>query len=572
MPVLNSDVARIFNQMADLLEIKSANPFRVRAYRNAARTISSLGKSLSEMVEEGENVSELPGIGEDLAGKIKEIVKTGSLAQLAELEEETPAELSKLMKIPGLGPKRIGVLHEEFGVSSLEDLEKLAEEKKIRELKGFGEKTEATILEGVHEVGAREKRIKLAEAEETADALLTYLGKVKGIKEMAVAGSYRRRKETVGDLDIVVASNKDLEVMEAFVNYDDANKVLSRGETRSSIILRFGLQIDLRTVPAVSYGAALHYFTGSKAHNIAIRKLGVKKGLKINEYGVFRGKRRIAGKTEQEVFKAVDLLYIEPELREDQGELEAAKKGDLPSLVTIDHILGDLHAHTKETDGHDTLKQMADAAKDRGYEYLAITDHSKRVSMAHGLDPKRLRKQIEAIERLNSKLRDFTILKSIEVDILDDGSLDLPNEILEDLDVVVCSVHYKRNLSKDEQTDRIIKAMDNPRFNILAHPTGRLINERAPFELDLERIMEKAKEAGCFLEVNGHPDRLDLDDRYCRMAKDVGVKIVISTDAHRAADLDFMRFGVYQARRGWIEPTDVVNTNHLKELKSLLKR
>lgn len=572
MPVLNSDVARIFNQLADLLEIQSANPFRVRAYRNAARTITGLGKGVAEMVEEGEDLSDLPGIGKDLAGKIKEIVETGSLGQLTEVEKETPAELGKLMKIPGLGPKRVGALHEELGVSSLQDLEKRAEEKKIRELKGFGKKTEATILEGVQEVSEHGDRIKLSEAEETADALLTYLGKVKGINEMTVAGSFRRRKETVGDLDILVACKKDSKVMEAFAGYDDAEKVLSKGETRSSIVLRSGLQVDLRKVPNVSYGAALHYFTGSKAHNIAVRKLGAKKGLKINEYGVFRGEERIAGKTEEEVFEAVDLPYIEPELREDQGEIDAAKKGELPSLVTVDHIRGDLHVHTKETDGHNTLKQMVDAARDRGYEYLAITDHSKRVSMAHGLDRKRLKMQIKAIERLSSELDDFVVLKGIEVDILDDGSLDLPNEILDDLDIVVCSVHYKRNLSKDEQTDRIIKAMDNPRFNILAHPTGRLINERAPFDLDLKRIMEKAKEAGCFLEVNGNPDRLDLDDRYCRMAKDVGVKIVISTDAHRTADLDFMRFGVYQARRGWIEPEDVVNTNSLKKLKKLLKR
>jgi DNA polymerase (family 10) len=572
MPVTNIDIARIFNQLADLLEIKSANPFRVRAYRNAARMFSSLGRNLSEMVEKGEDLSELPGIGKDLARKIKEIAETGSLRQLAEVEKETPAELSKLMKIPGLGPKRVGALYKELGVSTLDDLKKLAKEKKIRELDGFGKKTEAIILESIQEVSEHEERIKLVEAEETATALLTYLGEVKGIKAMTVAGSFRRRKETVGDLDILVACNKDSKVMEAFADYDDADKVVSKGETRSSIILRSGLQIDLRKVPEVSYGAALHYFTGSKAHNIAVRKLGLKKELKINEYGVFRGKKRIAGKREEEVFKAVDLPYIEPELREDQGELEAAKKGQLPSLVTIDQIRGDLHAHTTETDGHDTLKAMADAARDRGYEYLAITDHSRRVSMAHGLDAKRLKKQIRAIERLNAKLDDFVILKGIEVDILDDGSLDLPNEILDELDLVVCSVHYNRNLSKDEQTIRIIKAMDNPRFNILAHPTGRLINERAPYELDLERIMEKAREAGCFLEVNGHPERLDLDDRYSRMAKDAGVKIVISTDAHRTADLDLMRFGVYQARRGWIEPDDVVNTNPLKDLKTLLKR
>jgi DNA polymerase (family 10) len=360
--------------------------------------------------------------------------------------------------------------------------------------------------------------------------------------------------------------------MDRFVKYEDVKKVVSKGTTRSTIVLRSGLHVDLRVLPQVSYGAALHYFTGSKAHNIAVRKLGVKKKLKINEYGVFKGEERIAGKSEKDVYDEVELPYIDPELRENWGEVEAAQKGKLPKLVVLDDLRGDLHAHTKETDGHVDLKGMADAAKERGYDYLAITDHSKRVTMAKGLDAKRLARQIKEIDRLNGKLKGIVLLKGIELDILKDGSLDLPDDILKELDLTVCAVHYNRNLSKKDMTERIIRAMDNPHFNIFAHPTGRLINERDPYEIDLERIMKEAKERGCFLEINSHPDRLDLCDRHCKMAKDMGLKLAVSTDAHSVADLDFIRYGMDQARRGWLETDDVINTRSLKDLKKLLKR
>ena len=572
MPVLNSDVARIFNRMADLLEMESANAFRVRAYRNAARTIASLPRGVSEMVQAGESLDDLPGIGKDLAAKIKEIVETGSFSQLQEIEKETPPELTEIMKIPGLGAKRVYALYTDLGVTSVEDLREKARKGEVRNLSGFGKKTEQKILDEIEEAQAHEDRIKIAEAEEAAKALLKHFEWVKGIKKIMVAGSYRRRKETVGDLDILVSCGKDCKVMEALVGYDEVKRVVSKGPTKSSVILRSGLQVDLRKVPAVSYGAALHYFTGSKAHNIAIRKMGVKKKLKINEYGVFRGDKRIAGKEEVEVYRQVGLPYIEPELREDNGEVEAAQEGTLPKLVTLDDIRGDLHAHTNETDGHNTLEEMAEAAKEKGYEYLAITEHSKKVSMAHGLDAGKLAMQIERIVKLNGKLKGITILKGIEVDILEDGSLDLPDDILKELDVVVGSVHYNRNLSKREMTERIMRAMENPHFNVLAHPTGRLINERAPYEVDVEKVVEKAKDAGCFLEINAHPERLDLQDRYCRMAKEAGVKLAISTDAHRTVDLTFMRFGVDQARRGWLEADDVLNTRSLKDLRKLLKR
>jgi DNA polymerase (family X) len=572
VPVLNSDVAEIFNRVADLLEIRSANPFRIRAYRNAARTVAALPKRVSDMVEAGEPLDGLPGIGKDLAGKIREIVETGSLPQLEDLEEQVPPELGELMQIPGLGGKRVAALHRELGVSSVQDLKQKAQEGQIRNLEGFGKKTEQNILEEIEQAGDRNGRIKLFEAEEAADDLLRHLGSVKGVKDIAVAGSYRRRKETVGDLDILVSCRNDSKVMQAFMDYDEVERVISRGETRSSVILRSGLQVDLRKVPAASYGAALHYFTGSKAHNIAVRKMGVKKNLKINEYGVFKDGKRIAGKDEEEVYRQVDLPYIEPELRKDDGEIEAALEGNLPSLVNLDDIHGDLHVHTKYTDGHNTLQEMAEAARELGYEYLAITDHSKRVTMAGGLDAAKLERQIKAVEKLNGRLKGITVLKGIEVDILRDGTLDLPDEILKELDVVVCAVHYDRNLSKKQMTERIMRAMDNRYFNILAHPTGRLLNERAPYEVDLEKVMEKAGEAGCFLEVNAHPDRLDLSDRFCRMAVESGVKLAVNTDAHSTTDLEFMRFGLDQARRGWLEAKDVINTRSLKDLRKLLKR
>jgi DNA polymerase (family 10) len=575
MPVHNSDVAEIFNRIADLLEIKGENPFRIRAYRNAARTIGGLSQSAADLVDQGKDLSGLPGIGKDLADKIKEIVQTSTHPLLKKLEKELPPELPDLMKIQGMGARKVKVLFEELGVKSVGELRKAAEEKRIRRLPGFGEKTERNILEELgrlKEQKGEKGRIKLAVAEQIVKPLIEYLKKQKGVKAVEVAGSYRRRRETVGDLDILTTCTKESPVMDRFVNYDEVDKILSRGRTKSSVMLRSGIQVDLRVVPRVSFGSALHYFTGSKEHNIAVRTMGVKKGLKINEYGVFKGKKRIAGKTEKGVYRQVGLPYIEPELRENRGEFEAAKKRKLPQLIVLEDIKGDLHVHTKATDGHYSLEEMAEAAKKRGYDYLAISDHSKHVTVAKGLDAKRLREQIKEIGRLNEKISGIRILKSIELDILEDGSLDLPNKILQDLDLVICSVHYKFNLSREKQTERILKAMDNPYFNIFSHPTGRLINERRPYEINMERIMNGARERGCFLELNAHPDRLDLNDIDCKMAKDKGVKIAIATDAHRLDDLDLMRFGIGQARRGWLEPDDVLNTRSWKELKKLLKR
>jgi DNA polymerase (family 10) len=574
MPVQNSDIAKIFNQLADLLEIKGDNPFRIRAYRMAARNIGSLSDDVREMIKNGKDLTEISGIGKDLAEKIGQIVKSGGLSQLEEIKKEVPAALIDLMKIEGLGPKRTGVLYEKLGIENIDELEKAAEKGKIKELEGFGEKTEENILREIKRGGAQKgekARIKLADAEELAGPLIKYLKQIDGVKKIEIAGSYRRGRETVGDLDILVTHMKGSDVMQRFVDYEDVERVLAKGQTKSSVLMKSNLQVDLRAVPEVSYGAALHYFTGSKEHNIEIRKMGMEKGLKINEYGVFKDDQRIAGKTEKEVFAQVGLPYIEPELRENRGELEAAQDNKLPQLIEIEDIRGDLHTHTDETDGRSSLEQMAQAAVAKGYEYLAICDHSKRVSVSNGMDEKRLSEQIDQIERLNEKLDKIVLLKSIEVEILEDGSLDLPDRILKRLDLVVCAVHYKFRISREKQTERIIKGISNPYVTILSHPTGRLINRREPYELDMESLMKAAKDTGCALELNAQPERMDLNDLYCKMAKENGVMIVISTDAHSTDELNMMKYGIKQARRGWIEADDVLNTKNLQQLLKWIK-
>ncbi|MCX7591636.1 MAG: DNA polymerase/3'-5' exonuclease PolX [Kiritimatiellae bacterium] len=572
MPVHNAEIADKLSRLADLLEIEGANPFRVRAYRNAAQTILNLPRSVAEMVAAGEDLCQLPGIGEALAKKLKEIVETGELSALQKEEKNLPRTLSDLLKIPSLGPKRVHLMYEKLKIADENDLEKAVRSGKLQTLPGFGPKTEQKILEYLEQKKNVHERTRLAVAEEVVTALIAYLRKSRAIKRLTPTGSYRRRLETVGDVDLLVTGVDAPEIMKRFVTYEGVDTVLAQGETRSSVKLRSGLQVDLRVVPEESYGAALHYFTGSKAHNIAIRTRGVKLGLKINEYGIYKGQHRVGGAAEEEVFAAVGLPYIEPELRENRGEIEAAEKGHLPHLVKLEDIKGDLQSHTNATDGHFGPEEMAEAARARGYQYLAITDHSKRVAMAHGLNATRLRQQMRQIEALNQRMRGFVLLKSVEVDILEDGSLDLSDDVLRELDIVVAAIHYGFNLGRDKQTERIIRAMDNPYVHILAHPTGRLIGERPPYELDMEHLLQAAKERGCFMELNAHPIRLDLNDVHCRMAKEIGVKVAISTDAHSITDLDHMRFGVDQARRGWLEPEDIVNTRSWEELRRLLRR
>jgi len=572
--VENVDIARVFNEVADLLEIQGANVFRVRAYRNAARVVETLpGSAATILREQGEGaLVALPGIGKDLAGKIREIVETGKLTLLEELKRELPEGLVRMMHLPGVGPKRAKLVYDTLGIATLDELERAARDGRLRTIKGFGPTLEANILKGIADEKVRAARHRLAEAEAYIRPYVEYLRGVAGLKQIEVAGSYRRRQETVGDVDILVAAANGQAVADRFVAYPQVKEVLAHGETKCSVVLRSGLQVDLRVVPAASYGAALYYFTGSKAHNIATRTLAVKKGLKVNEYGVFRGARAVAGKDEAEVLAAIGLPWIPPELRENRGEVEAALEGRLPQLVELRDVRGDLQMHTTYTDGKATLAEMVAACRKKRYEYIAITDHTKAVRVAGGLDRAAFRKQFREIDRLQASVPDLVILKSAEVDILDDGRLDLDEETLAALDVVVVSVHSKFNLSREAMTRRIVKALAHPRVHILAHPTGRLIGRREPYPVDMEAIVRAARDHGVMLEINAQPDRLDLNDVHVQMAREAGVKLVVSTDAHRVEELDYMRYGIDQARRGWCEAKDVANTYRLAAFRKLLRR
>ena len=574
MPKHNADIAAVFEEIADLLEIQGANPFRIRAYRNAARMLSELPQEAMQLLRRGMDLTELPGIGADLAEKIKEIAESGHCSLLDRLHTELPPAITELLKIPGLGPKRVKALYHDLDVQTVEQLYRAARDGRIRALPGFGEKTEHNILQAIETHADPVRRFKLAVAVQYAEVLEKFLAAIPGVTRVTVAGSYRRMRETVGDLDMLVtaAAETASQVIRQFTAYDEVTDVLSAGVTRASVVLGCGLQVDLRVVKAECYGAALHYFTGSKTHNIAIRRMAQQQGLKINEYGVFRDKIRIAGETEASVYAAVGLAYIPPELRENCGEIAAAKTGRLPRLIDRADLRGDLHAHTQATDGHNSLREMALAGLSAGFEYLAITEHSRRLTFVHGLDAARLAQQCDEIDRLNGELTGITLLKSIEVDILEDGNLDLPDSVLSRLDMVVGAVHSGFNLSRAKQTERILRAMQRPYFTLLAHPTGRLIQRRAPYDVDMLHIIREAKSRGCFLELNAHPERLDLLDTQCRMAKEEGVLISVNSDAHSIYDFANLRFGVGQARRGWLEKDDVLNTRSLQALRPLIQR
>lgn len=572
MPIYNSDIAAVFDELADFLEIEGANPFRIRAYRNAARTIRGLGPELGDMVDQGDDLTQLPGIGKELAAKIAEILETGTAKALTKLQQRHPKGLRDILNLPNLGPKRVRVLYQDLKIHDLKQLIAAGKKGRIRALPGFGAKTERQIMEAAETHAFREKRFKIADIKVYVDSLAAYLEAIPGVHQVVAAGSYRRAKETVGDLDLLVTARKGRPVMDRFVDHDDVAEILSKGTTRSSVVLRGGLQVDLRLIEQKSFGAALQYFTGSQAHNIAIRRLGRQQGLKINEYGVFKFEKRMAGKTEASVYRTVGLPYIPPELRESRGEIEAARDGRLPDLIELSDLKGDLHVHTDFTDGRNSLREMALAATQRGYTYFAVTEHSQRLKIAGGLDSSQLLKQVQEIDRLNDELKGITILKGIEVEILEDGSLDLADDVLANLDLVVGTIHSRFGLSLQKQTKRILRAMDHPHFTFLAHPSGRLINEREPYQVDMAQIIQKAHERGCYLELNASPKRLDLDDIHCQMAKAKGVLVAINSDAHGVDALDHIGFGVGQARRGWLEKSDVLNTRPLKELRKLLKQ
>ena len=568
----NIDFAHVFEEIADLLEIQGANPFRVRAYRNAARTIETLSQSLESVLgDESAHLEDLPGIGKDLAGKIRELNQTGELQFLAELREEVPGSLIEIMHIPGLGPKRARQLWEGLEITSVAELEAAAQSGRLEELPGFGETLATRILKGISELKARAGRFKLSDADTYVRPLLAYLERAEGLKHLEVAGSYRRRRETVGDIDILATTAKGSPIMDHFVAYKDVKEVLAKGPTKSSIRLTGGLQVDLRLVAPESYGAAMVYFTGSKSHNIAIRGISRERGLKINEYGVFEGDRLLCGETEAEVYSTIGLPWIPPELREAHGEVEAAREGKLPNILEPSDIVGDLQMHSQYSDGKNTVQEMVEACRARGYRYMAITDHSPALAMT-GVKPSDFLNQYREIDALQEDYPELRILKSAEVDILEDGSLALEDDILAAMDIVVISVHSKFNMSREAMTSRITRAMRHPRVNVLAHPTGRLINRREPYPVDVEQLVKVAKEEGILLELNAQPDRLDLRDFHLQMAREAGVKIVISTDAHRTAELDYMHYGVDQARRGWLEKADVANTCSTEDFLKLLDR
>lgn len=571
MPTDNENIAGIFDEIADLLEIEGDNPFRIRAYHNAARNLRALNKDVRRMRDAGEDLTNFPGIGKDLAAKIEEILDTGRCRALEKLRKQVPPDLGDLLHLPGIGPKRVHALYHDLDIQSLDQLERAARDGEIRELSGFGPKTEARILEAIEKHRDSERRFKLAEAARYAEPLLAWLEQGQGIQQVEIAGSYRRAKETVGDLDILVIARDGKQAIKRFTDYQDVDTVVSSGSTRATVMLTNGLQVDLRVVPKVSYGAALYYFTGSKAHNIAVRRIAQKRGWKINEYGLYEGDKRIAGETETSLFKKLGLAYIEPELRENRGEIEAARENRLPKLVKPADLRGDLHCHTSASDGQGSLKAMAEAARDQGLEYLAITEHSQHLAVAHGLDSERLLKQVDAIAELNETLDGITLLAGIELDILKDGSLDLPDDVLERLDLVIGAVHSNFDLSRKQQTERILRAMDNPHFTLLAHPSGRLIDKREPHAVDMERIIHQAAQRGCFLELNANPERLDLLDSHCRLAKEEGVLVSINSDAHSPAAFANLHFGIGQARRGWLEKDDVLNTRSLTAVRKLLK-
>jgi DNA polymerase (family 10) len=568
MPVQNAEIAAMFDQAAELLEIGGENQFRVRAYRRAARVIEGLPKAAASLLKAGRDLSELPGIGKDLAGKIADIVKTGHFDLLDTLKRKLPGELGDMAALPGLGPKRIKLLYDRLKVRTLNDLRRAIKAGRLRELRGFGPVIEQKLL-GALEKPQPAKRFKLSVAEAEAEALVGFL---RDSGRVVVAGSYRRRRDTVGDLDVLVTAKNGAAVGNRLVQYENVAQALAHGPTRTTVVLRSGLQVDVRAVPAESYGAALLYFTGSKAHNIALRGLANQHGWKLNEYGLFSGKRRIAGATEEEVYGKLGLAFIAPELREDRGEIAASQAGKLPKLVRLSDVRGDLHVHSDWTDGTVPIAGMAEAAQARGYEYIALTDHSRRVAMTHGLDPARLARQIHEIDRLNEKFKDFTILKGIEVDILRDGSLDLPDSSLAKLDIVVAAVHSHFDLPRKAQTERVVRALENRHVSILAHPTGRLIGEREPYDIDMDFVISAARKGGCFLEINAEPDRLDLNDLHAHAAKLAGVKLAVSTDAHSVNAFQCMRFGIDQARRAWLTANDVLNTRSLADLRKLLER
>ena len=580
MSISNTQIANVLDEVGDLLEFKGTNAFRIRAYRNGARAIRELPEPIHVMLERGDDLKKLPGIGKSVAEKCAELVDTGELDQLNELRKEVPSTVLDMLRVPGMGPKKAATLFHELDIKTLEELKEACEDGRVRKLKGFGEKTEQQILAGIEVAAAANERMLWADADRVAQSLLEHLRSVDSIKKMELAGSYRRGKETVGDLDILVVADENEPVMDRFNEYEDLASVIGRGDTKMSIRLSNGFQVDLRVVPDESFGAAMQYFTGSKEHNVVLRGRARQQGMKINEYGIFdvsSGKDvYLGGAQESDIYDQLDLPWFPPEMRENRYEYDWAAEGELPRLLELSDIQGDLHMHTTATDGKASLREMVEAAKQRGLKYVAITDHSQRVSMARGLDPERLREQWQEIDELNEELQSeedapVLILKGIECDILEKGGMDLPDDVLEEADWVLASVHYGQQQPLDQITKRMIGAIENPYVTCVAHPTGRLVNRRDPYEVDLDSVLHAAKESHTWMELNASPERLDLHDIHCAAARSLGIPIVISTDAHSVDGLAQMRYGVLQARRGGLTREDVANTRSPDEFVQMLE-
>ena len=567
----NEAIADMFDTIADVLELQGDIPYRIRAYRNAARTIRDLPEPVEEYANAGK-LETLPGIGKDLAAKIVEYLTTGRMSKYEEVISQVPPGLIELLHIPGLGPKRVRLLHEQLGINDLEDLREALDSGKIETLPGMGKKTVENIRRGLALYEASKERMPLGRALPIAEEIARQIDALPGTARVVIAGSARRMKETVGDIDILTIADNGEATIQAFVHFPQVREILAAGDTKGSVILHNGLQVDLRVVPPESYGAALHYFTGSRPHNIKIRTIARERGLKINEYGIFRGEERIAGEEENDVFRILGMQWIPPELREDRGEIEAAMEGKLPTLVEQKDIRGDLQMHSKWSDGANTIRELALAARELGYEYIAITDHSPRVRVAGGMSIEEVWQRQKEIEAVNQEFDDIRVLSGAEVDILPDGSLDYPDEVLAALDIVLVSIHSGFKMSREEMTNRILRAIENPYVHILAHPTGRVIGQREAYPVDLEAVLKRAAELGVAVEINGYYLRLDLNDVNAHHAKQLGCTISLGTDAHQADHLRMMRYAVGVARRAWLEPQDILNTKPLPDLLAWLQK
>ncbi len=577
----NREVARILRQTAELLEIDGAQIGRYRSYERAAELIDTLPEPIEELARDEAKLLALPGIGERMAEHIREILRTGDYSLRKELLKKYPPTILDLLKLQSLGPKRVALLWKKFRAGTVEQVAELARAGKLRALPGFGEKSEQNILKAVDTFQKASGRFHIHVADAAAEALLAHIRRLgKQVAAAEAAGSLRRGKETIGDLDILVTlpqgkynPQQVQAVADHILKFEGLERILARGENKVSFQLTSGMQVDVRILEQKSFGAALLYFTGSKEHNVQLRRRANEMGYTLSEYALAtrKGERRRAGATEAEIYHKLQLAYIEPELREASGEIEAAAAGRLPNLIGLEDIRGDLQMHTTASDGKNSIEEMAEAARRLGYQYIALTDHSKAVTVANGLDEKRVLAQIRKIREAQKRFDDIRLLAGIEVDILKDGRLDLDDEVLAQLDVVVCSVHSYMNLDRAAMTERLLAAIENPCTQILAHPTGRLLLRREPFEFDMEKVLDAARKHGVALELNSYPDRLDLKDTYLRMARDRGVKIVISTDAHSTAHLPFMKYGVKMARRGWLEKKDVLNTLPVEKLLAALR-